>query len=264
MSRTSRRGGTSSPIKKYLQFSGSTGEFSFYNKDTKEREVLDELEIIVLDVRSSVTGYNSTSKAQITSNMVAETGKEPMKVISWKDGKATDIAEGLYKEIKDKVKTAGGKFTANVICLADVGNGQEVCNLQFQGSSLNGWINFLDTLDRGGEYDNVITIKRGALSKLDGKEFKAVTEKEEKELDAKLKKNPRAPRPIWFYVLAFETAELTEDQADEAVKKDGEVQEYFAGVSGTTTKTETDDSEDSAEQSAPDDDEEDDKDDLPF
>jgi len=265
MSRTQRKGGNTSPIKKYLQFSGSTGLFSYYDKEQKERVELEELEIIVLDVRASITGFDATSKAQITSNLIAETGTEILKVSSWKDGKSRDIAEGLYKDIKDKVKTAGGKFTTNVICLCDVtGDGLEVCNLQFQGSSLNGWINFVDTLDRGGEYDNVITISKGALSKLDGKKFSAVTEKEEKDLDAKLKKNPRAPRPIWFYVLDFETAELTDEQVDIATEADEELQEYFQGSASPSKSNDTEEEQEEKVQTKPADDEEEEKDDLPF
>lgn len=271
MSRTKRKGGTSSPIKKYVQFSGSTGTFSYYDKEAKERVEVDEVEIIVLDVRASVTGYNSTSKAQITSNLVAETGSEVLKVTSWKDGKSNDIAEGLYKDIKDKVKTAGGKFTTNVICLCDItGNGEEVCNIQFQGSSLNGWINFVDTLDRDGEYDNVITIRKGALSKLDGKNFVPVTEKEEKALDAKLKKNPRAPRPIWFYVLEFDTAELSEEEAERAEEYDDILQAYFEGANKPAKKgamddmigDESDDEDDAP--TAPEDAESNEKEKLPF
>lgn len=270
MSRTNRKSGNSSPIKHYLQFSGSTGQFSYYDKAAKERVELDEVGIIVLDVRASVTGFDSTTKAQITSNLVAETGSEVMKVTSWKDGKSRDIAEGLYKDIKDKVKVAGGKFTTNVICLCDVtGDGPEVCNLQLQGSSLNGWINFIDTLDRGDEYDNFITVKRGALSKLDGQEFKEVTAKEEKELDAKLKKNPRAPRPIWFYVLDFDLTPLTEDQMDEAATEDVKLQEYFSGNSTATTgkgssKYSTSSADEPADTYEDDSEAEDEEDDLPF
>jgi len=245
MSRTKRKGGSVSPIKKYLQFSGSTGLFSYYDKNTKERVELDKIDIIVLDVRASVTGYNSTSKAQITSNLVAETGSEVLKVTAWKDGKSMEIAEGLYKDIKEKVtaKSVGGKFTTNVLCLCDVtGEGQEICNLQLSGSSLKGWIKFIDSLDKGGEYDNAITISKGALSVVDGKDFRPVTEKEEKELDAKLKKNPRAPRPIWFYVLDFETTELTEEESELAIEQDEKLQDYFKGVN--PTKDSSSDSED--------------------
>jgi len=270
MSRTNRKGGNTSPIKRYLQFSGSTGLFSYYDKEAKERVELEEIQIIVLDVRASVTGYNSTSKAQITSNMVAETGSEILKVVSWKDGKSTDIAEGIYKEIREKVtsKAVGGKFTTNVICLCDVtGDGNlEVCNLQLTGSALNGWISLLNDMDRDAEYDNVITMKRGALSVVDGKNFRAVTAKEEKDLDAKLKKNPRAPRPIWFYVLEFDTVELTDGEADYAAEFDEQLQAYFDG-NKPKSKAKADDSVDEDDDEAPtppDDDEADDKEKLPF
>ena len=234
MSRTKSRGVSASPIKKYLQFSASTGLFSYYDKEAKNKVELEELKLTVLDVRSSVTGYNSANKAQVASNMVAQTGKEELKVVSWKDGKATEIAEGLYKDIKEKVtsKSVGGKFTANVICLCDVGKGKEICNLQFSGSSLNGWINFLSSLDAGGEYDNEITISRGALSVVDGKEFRPVTKKEEDELDKALAKNKRHPQPIWFYVLAFDTEELTEEQVEFAGEEDDKLQKFFETTSG--------------------------------
>lgn len=266
MSRTKRKGGNASPIKKYIQFSGSTGEFSYYDKENKERVEVDTVEIIVLDVRASITGFDSSTKAQITSNMVAETGTEILKVSSWKDGKSNDIAEGLYKDIKDKVKVAGGKFTTNVICLCDVtGEGREICNIQFQGSSLNGWINFIDTLERGGEYDNVITISKGALSKLDGKVFAPVTAKEEKDLDDKLKKNARAPRPIWFYVLKFDVEPLTDEEAELAAEEDEILQEYFQGyATASTAKGSNNDEAEEKVQTKPADDEEEEKDDLPF
>lgn len=260
MSRTKRRGGASSPIKKYLSFSGSTGQFSYYDKEAKESVELDELSIIVLDVRGSVTGYNSANKAQISSNLVAEIGNDELVVQSWKDGKATQIAKGLYKDIKAQVKEAGGKFTTNIICLADVGDGEEMCNLQLTGSSLNGWIEFVSSLERDGEYDNRITITKGALSKVDGKKFVPVTEKEEKDLEAKLKKNPRTRQPIWFYVLAFDTTELTEDEVDTAVANDEKLQDYFSASSGEKTSNET--SDDTPD--VPEDEEEEGKDDLPF
>lgn len=237
MSRTKPRGGTASPIKKYLQFSGSTGVFSFYDREAKERVELDELKITVVDVRSSISGYNSSNKSQITSNIVAETTKDPLKVVAWKGGKPTDVAEGLYKEIKSKVKDAGGKFTTNVLCLTDVGNGRELCNLQLSGSSLNGWINFIDTLEAGGEYDNEITITKGALSKVDGNEFVEVSEKEEKALIAKIKKNPRTPQPVWFYVMSLDTEELTEEQAEEADEADKKLQAYFEALDGKDAKS---------------------------
>tara|TARA_R110000782_G_scaffold12246_2_gene36982 strand:+ start:1389 stop:2192 length:804 start_codon:yes stop_codon:yes gene_type:complete len=241
MSRTQRRGGTSSPIKNYLQFSASTGTFNYYDKELKERVELEKLSIILLDSRGSVSGYNQATKAQITSNLVADVGKEVLTVMSWKDKKSTEIAKGIYKTIKPIVNPKGGKFTTNLICLADLGtgNGLEISNLQFQGSSLNGWINFVKTLDSNGEYDSVVKMTRGALSKQDGNVFSAVSAKEEADLIAKIKKNPRTPQPIWFYVMEFETEDLTEDQIVEADQNDATVQEYFKAVGGAAKVVES-------------------------
>lgn len=259
MSRTRRRSGAANPIKRYLSFSGSTGLFSYYDKDSKDNVELESLSLIVLDVRASVTGYNSGAKAQVSSNMVENIGNDVLTVQMWKDGKRSLIAEGVYKDIKATIKEAGGKFTTNVIALADVGdgNGEQIVNLQLTGSALNGWIDFVKGLEAGGEYDNSITITKGALSKVDGDEIVPVTAKEEKALLAKLKKNPRAKQPIWFYVLSFETEELTDEESERATEQDETLQKYL----GASKPAETTDSED---QDAPEDEDEDGKDDLPF
>lgn len=264
MSRSKPRGGSKSPIKKYLSYSGSTGTFSYWDKEAEERIELDSIDIIVLDVRSSISGYDSDNKASISSNLVVDTTKEIMTVVSWKNGKSTDLYEGLYKDIKDKAKTIGGKFTSNVICLADLGDGYEVCNLQLSGVSLGSWIEFVDENPNDAIYDYVITLNRGVLSKRDGKENVPVTEKEEKALDAKLKKNPRAPRPIWYYVLDFNTTDLTEDQAEQATDEDTKLQDYFSN-SGSSNDSQ-DDSDDDTPTNAPTapDVGDDDHDDLPF
>ena len=255
MSRTNRRGGKVSPIKKYLSFSGNTGEFSYYDKTKKENVVVDDLSIVLLDVRSSITGYNSTSKSSITSNMVADVSKEVFEVSSWKDGKKNVLVEGLYSDIKGKVKTVGGKFTANIIALADVGQGEEIVNIQFSGSSLNGWIEFRNGL-KGAEYDSRIDIFKGSLSKVDGDGFTPVTPKEEKALMAKLKKNPRAKQPIWFYVLGFSTTDLTEEEVEAANEQDELLQSYFGEAKPIDSDFE--------EGDIPEDPEEGGKGDLPF
>jgi hypothetical protein len=266
MSRTERRGGTSSPIKNYLQFSASTGTFNYYDKELKERVELDELSIILLDTRGSVTGYNQANKSQITSNLVADVGKEVLTVMAWKDKKSTEVAKGIYKTIKSTVNPLGGKFTTNLICLADLGtgNGLEVSNLQFQGSALNGWINFVNDLDSNGEYDAVVKMTRGPLSKQDGKEFAVVTKKEEAALDAKIKKNPRTPRPIWFYVMEFETEELTEEQMVEADDNDLTVQKYFKALGGTAKVSESTTEEEEGEEKDTPAGADEEPDDLPF
>jgi len=265
MSRTKKRGGASSPIKKYITFSGSTGTFKYWDKNRGEKGEnveLDNLEIIVLDTRASVSGFNESLGVGITSNLVADTTKETLKVISFANGKPNTLAEGLYQEIKPELSSFGGKFTQNVICLADVGDGMEVVNLQLSGVALGSWIEFAAEHPNDAYYDFQITVQKGVLSKrLKGKTV-PVTAKEEKELDAKIKKNPRTKQPIWFYVLDFQVEDLTEEQSELAVEEDEKLQSYFEALTGVVS--ERNDDTPSSEATAPEDEEEEDKDDLPF
>lgn len=257
MSRTKKRGGSTSPIKKYVSFSGSTGTFKYWDKDKKENVELETLEIIVLDTRSSISGFNEGLGAGVSSNMVSNTSKETLKVVSFSNGKPNVLAEGLYQDIKAGMSAYGGKFTTNIICLADVGDGTELINLQLTGVALGSWIEFVAEHPNDAFYDYAITIGKGVLSvRVKGKNV-PVTPKQEKELDAKLAKNPRAKQPIWYYVLDFNVEDLTDEQSELAVEEDEKLQTYFESVTGVVSEKTTSSNEDPEE-------EEEEPDDLPF
>lgn len=262
MSRTQKRGGTSSPITKYISFSGSTGKINYYDKESSKNVEMDSLSLIVLDTRASISGFSESHQGGISSNLVKDTTKDSMKVIAFKNGKPSDIAEGIYKDIKDKVKDKGGKFTTNVIAMADLGDGMQMVNVQLSGAALSSWIDFTKENPNEAFYDNVVELTAGVLSKRGADGNVPVTEKEEKELDAKLKKNPRAPRPVWFYVLDVTLGEeLTVEQSEMANEQDEMLQEYF-GQSAPKSSTET--SQEEGEEADREDDGEDTPDDLPF
>lgn len=238
MSRTRKRAGAQSPIKKYVSFSGSTGMLSYWDKAKEENVEFPSLDIIVLDVRSSITGFDESRQGSIVSNMVLDTKTEEMKVVSFAKGKPQNIAQGLYADIKSDVKDAGGKFTSNVLCLAKFDGEWELTNVQLSGAALNSWIEFVKEHPSDGYYDYVITLSKGDLCKRGKKGNVKVTPKEEKALDAKLAKNPRAPRPVWFYVVAIDYEELTEEEADLAVEQDELLQSYFDEASDKKSEDE--------------------------
>ena len=184
MSRTKKRGGASSPIKKYISFSGSTGIFKYWDKDKKENVELESIDVIVLDTRASVTGFNEGLGVGVSSNMVSNTTKETLKVVSFANGKPNVLAEGLYQDIKSGLSAYGGKFTTNLICLADVGDGTEIVNIQLTGVALGSWIEFAAEHPNDAFYDYFITIGRGKLSKREKGKNVEVTKKEEAALDA--------------------------------------------------------------------------------
>lgn len=250
MSRTKKRGGTKSPIKKYVSFGGRTGLFSYYDKDKKENVEFESLDIILLDVKSSVTGYIESLGANMSSNLINNSKTEPFKVIAFSKGKVHNIEEGLWADIKPKIGAAG-KFTANILALSDLGNGLELVNVQLSGIGLTSWIGLKEKYPNDQLDDYKITIKRGVLSKREGGKVVPVTKKEEDELIAKIKKNPRTPQPVWFYTVEFDVVDLTEEETDLAIAADEELQAYFDGqsvVTPTESTNDTDEDEDAGEE----------------
>lgn len=249
MSRTKKRSGNKSPIKKYIEYKAGAGVFRYYDKSSEDYVELDSIEkLIILDVRYSITGFNSEHKAGIVSNMVSSLGDE-LSVCVYKNRKKIDIVDGFYTDIKTEIREADGKFTQNVIGLLDLGDGNELVNVQLSGAGNSSWISFTDEYPNEDFYNYAVTLKRGTLSK-SGEDNKPVpvTKNEEKALDLKLQKNPRAVRPVWFYTIEFKVDDLTEEQSKLATEEDEKLQAYFEG--GNTKESESE--------------EEDEMDDLPF
>ena len=244
MSRSNPQGGNNSPIKKYLSFSGGSGSINYWDK-TKgtdgERIELDSIDFVVLDVRNSISGFEESTSSSFASNMVVNTGKDVINVVKWKKGKTTDVASGLFKDIKDTLKGTGAKFTANIISLADIDGEKQIVNLQLSGAALNDWIKFTTEHSNNKYYDYRITITKGELSKREEGETVPVTKKEQDAVMAKLAKNPLAPKPVWFYTAALTFEELTPEEVDEALAEDAKVQEYFSASTATPAATETTD-----------------------
>ena len=243
MSRTKRNNVSSSPVKKYLSFSGSKGQFKYYEKghedaDEKGNVYLESVDLIVLDIKSSISGYNENASSGINSNLLDpySVGKENFIVKTKIDGKFGVFAEGIYKEIKEKLSTINAKFTTNVFGLVDFGKGYEIVRLDLSGSGLSPRIELQDGFDDSGElYDITITAKKGdLLTRKAGKTVKVLKKEYDKVLAA-IKKDPMYQRPVWFYAPAFTTVELTEELSELATEQDDLLQVYF---DATGVKTE--------------------------
>lgn len=236
MSRTRSKGGSNSPVKKYLSFKGSKGKVRYYDKDKPEdeREVeVDSLDLIVLDIKSSVSGFNEASSSSISSNLLDPytTGTEEFEVKSKVNGSYGVVAKGIWKDIKDEVYKLGGKFTTNLFALADLGNGYEIVKLELNGSALSPWIEFVGEFENENEvYDNVITISKGQLqTRKKGKNVNVSDAEYKKVIDA-IKKDPMTERPVWFYGSAFSARPITEEEVNLAEEADESLQDYFDSV----------------------------------
>jgi hypothetical protein len=85
-----------------------------------------------------VKGWNDASQSGIYSNEVYYIGSEPMTVRAFKGG---TIAEGIYKDIKQDITNAGGKYHRSVYVMMEDGS---IANLSFKGAVVREWSDFME------------------------------------------------------------------------------------------------------------------------
>ena len=131
-------GGSKNPATKFLDWKSDQKGFSYYDKEAgKNVEVPLPFKFVFLDELSTVKGWNDASSSGIFSNEVKYLSKEPMTVKAFKGG---EIAKGLYNEIKDRVKNAGGHYSKSVYIMTEKG---ELANIQLKGSATQQWGEFV-------------------------------------------------------------------------------------------------------------------------
>ena len=140
------------PCKKWIEYSGKTGTFSYYDKETKTKIPIEKLRFVVLDELATITGFNENLKSGIYSNEVHNLSKQELNVKSFKPGISI---KGLYSEIKDHVtsKGIGGRFCKNVYVLLAETSGMSLACIKMEGAALNGWID-----KKCKTYENIIVV----------------------------------------------------------------------------------------------------------
>jgi hypothetical protein len=91
---------------------------------------------LVLDELHTIKGWNDASSSGIFSNEVKFISKEIMTV---KPFKGNEIAKGLYKDIKEKIVSAGGHYVKSIYIMLEDGS---LANLQLKGSAVQKWGEF--------------------------------------------------------------------------------------------------------------------------
>jgi len=84
---------------------------------------------LVLDELHTIKGWNDATSSAIYSNEVKWISKDELLV---KPFKGNEIAKGLYKDIKEKVKAAGAHYVKSVYCMLEDGS---IANLQLKGAA---------------------------------------------------------------------------------------------------------------------------------
>jgi len=154
---------TSNPSKKFIEWKSNDKGFSYYDKETKENVAIPlPFKFLVLDELHTIKGWNDASSSQINSNEVKFISRDEMVV---KPFKGNEIAKGLYKDIKEKIKAAGGHYVKIVYCMLEDGS---IANLQLKGAACQSYGDFTAKTrsrltDEWVVVDKAIDGKKGAV-----------------------------------------------------------------------------------------------------
>lgn len=167
----------SNPSKKFLEWKSNSRTFGYYDKSIAESmkgKSADEIKeaanvkvelpfkFLVLDQLHTVSGWNDATSSGIFSNEVKFISKQVMTV---KPFKGNEIAKGLYADIKEKVKNAGGHYVKSIYIMLEDGT---LANIQLKGSAVQQWGEFTNkSLSRLPEewvvVDKAVDGKKGAV-----------------------------------------------------------------------------------------------------
>lgn len=224
MSRSNPHDHAPNPAVCWFEWNGEHGNVRYYDKAAKANVTEDlPFTFLLLDELASVRGWHDASQSGIYSNEVRDTRTEPLIVKSFKGG---TLAEGLYREIKDRANTLGGQFVANcyIAVADDQPDGQwHICSLRFKGAALGAWSEFRKA-HRGQLYNGAITI----TGFTEGKKGRIV-----------------------FRVPTFEVNETTQEQNRRALALDKELQAWLSGYFDRRTTDQTAPTHDETEQGEP-------------
>lgn len=117
----------------FLEWKSNEKCFEYYDKEKKEKILVDlPLKFAFLEHYHTVKGFHEGTQTGIYSNEVYGVGFEELTV---KTFKGLEIAEGLYKENKTKIKNAGGNYYRSIYGVFE--NGQ-IVNIALKGASIGG------------------------------------------------------------------------------------------------------------------------------
>ena len=151
------------PSTKFLQWKSNEKCFEYYDKEKQEKvSVALPFKFLVLEELHTIKGWNDASSSGIFSNEVKFISKEIMTV---KPFKGNEIAKGLYKDIKEKIVSAGGHYVKSIYIMLEDGS---LANLQLKGSAVQKWGEFTQKTrnrlpDEWVQVSKAIEGKKGAV-----------------------------------------------------------------------------------------------------
>jgi len=135
----------SNPATKFLSWKSNDKKFSYYDKDSQTNVAIElPFKFLVLDELASVKGWSDILSGNIISNEVKFISKEVLTAKCYHknvkgEKTSTEIAKGLYKDIKEKVNSAGAKYQKSIYIMFEDGT---LANIQLKGASVQKWGEF--------------------------------------------------------------------------------------------------------------------------
>ncbi len=127
----------SNPATKFIDWKSNDKCFSYYDKENQTNVLIPlPFKFLVLDELHTVKGWNDATSSGIFSNEVKFISKEPLTV---KPFKGNEIAKGFYKDIKEKIQSAGGHYVKSIYIMLEDGS---LANIQLKGSAVQKWGDF--------------------------------------------------------------------------------------------------------------------------
>lgn len=135
----------SNPATKFLSWKSNDKNFSYYDKESQTNVAVElPFKFLVLDELASVKGWSDKLTGSIISNEVKFISKENLRVKCYHknlkgESTSTEIASGIYKDIKEIVNTAGAKYHKSIYIMLEDGS---LANIQLKGAAVQAWGNF--------------------------------------------------------------------------------------------------------------------------
>jgi len=151
---------TENPVKKFIEYKAEESTFQYWDKKQEKNIPLElPVQFIVLDELATITGYCEVAKSNLYSNEVHNLNLQMLNVKSFKGGVHL---MGKYADIKDEVKSYGGKFTKSVYAALFSEGGLELVNFKLKGDAFSKWLDKkINVLENGIEIKSFTDEKKG-------------------------------------------------------------------------------------------------------
>lgn len=145
MSRSNPTDGARNPATRWFEWTGGKdgGFVRWYDKEAKRNvDVALPFTFLLLDELSTVKGWHEPSESGIYANEVRDTRQDVLVVRSFK---GDELANGVYRDIKDMIAVKGGHYVASLYIAYKEGNELKLGNLGLKGAAAGRWMEFKRT-----------------------------------------------------------------------------------------------------------------------